>query len=140
MLFSCNGDNLFIDIIAQECVDVDILGVNSYRGASFTDLFKSVKEILNKPMLFTEFGADAFNAITKSEDQKPQAEYLLENWKEIYANVAGMGGYENTIGGFTFQFSDGWWKYNFDKRKKNYLFRCKSQFRLKRFIQTSRNY
>ena len=113
----CNGDNLFIDIIAQECVDVDILGVNSYRGASFTDLFKSVKEILNKPMLFTEFGADAFNAITKSEDQKPQAEYLLENWKEIYANVAGMGGYENTIGGFTFQFSDGWWKYNFDKRK-----------------------
>ena len=89
----CNGDNLFIDIIAQECVDVDILGVNSYRGASFTDLFKSVKEILNKPMLFTEFGADAFNAITKSEDQKPQAEYLLENWKEIYANVAGMGGY-----------------------------------------------
>ena len=113
----CNGDNLFINIIAQECVDVDILGVNSYRGASFTDLFKSVKEILNKPMLFTEFGADAFNAITKSEDQKPQAEYLLENWKEIYANVAGMGGYENTIGGFTFQFSDGWWKYNFDKRK-----------------------
>jgi hypothetical protein len=113
----CNGDNLFIDIIAQECVDVDILGVNSYRGASFTDLFKSVKEILNKPMLFTEFGADAFNAITKSEDQKPQAEYLLENWKEIYANVSGMGAYENTIGGFTFQFSDGWWKYNFDKRK-----------------------
>ncbi|MGB2430450.1 MAG: glycoside hydrolase family 2 TIM barrel-domain containing protein [Flavobacteriaceae bacterium] len=113
----CNGDNLFIDIIAQECDDVDILGVNSYRGASFTDLFKSVKEILNKPMLFTEFGADAFNAITKSEDQKPQAEYLLENWKEIYANVSGMGAYENTIGGFTFQFSDGWWKYNFDKRK-----------------------
>ena len=113
----CNGDNLFIDIIAQECDDVDILGVNSYRGASFTDLFKSVEEILNKPMLFTEFGADAFNAITKTEDQKPQAEYLLENWKEIYANVSGMGAYENTIGGFTFQFSDGWWKYNFDKRK-----------------------
>ena len=113
----CNGDNLFIEIIAKECVDIDILGVNSYRGASFTDLFKSVKEVLNKPLLFTEFGADAFNAVTSSENQKPQAKYLLENWKEIYANAAGMGGYENTIGGFTFQFSDGWWKYDFDHRK-----------------------
>ena len=113
----CNGDNLFIEIIAKECVDIDILGVNSYRGASFTDLFKSVKEVLNKPLLFTEFGADAFNAVTNSENQKPQAKYLLENWKEIYANAAGMGGYENTIGGFTFQFSDGWWKYDFDHRK-----------------------
>mgnify|MGYP001079721059 FL=1 len=113
----CNGDNLFIEIIAKECVDIDILGVNSYRGASFTDLFKSVKEVLNKPLLFTEFGADAFNAVTSSENQKPQAKYLLENWKEIYANAAGMGGYENTIGGFTFQFSDGWWKYDFDNRK-----------------------
>jgi hypothetical protein len=28
-----------------------------------------------------------------------------------------MGMYQNTIGGFTFQFSDGWWKYDFDNRK-----------------------
>lgn len=113
----CNGDDLFIEIIAQECKDIDVFGVNSYRGASFTDLFKTVKETLNKPILLTEFGADAFNAITKAEDQKSQAKYLLENWKEIYQNAFGMGGYENTIGGFTFQFSDGWWKYNFDNRK-----------------------
>ena len=113
----CNGDDLFIEIIAQECKDIDVFGVNSYRGASFTDLFKTVKETLNKPILLTEFGADAFNAITKVEDQKSQAKYLLENWKEIYQNAFGMGGYENTIGGFTFQFSDGWWKYNFDNRK-----------------------
>ena len=113
----CNGDDLFIEIIAQECKDIDVFGVNSYRGASFTDLFKTVKETLNKPILLTEFGADAFNAITKAEDQKSQAKYLLENWKEIYQNAFCMGGYENTIGGFTFQFSDGWWKYNFDNRK-----------------------
>lgn len=113
----CNGDALFIDIIAQECEDIDIFGVNSYRGASFTDLFKTVKETLNKPLLFTEFGADAFNAITSIEDQRTQANYLLKNWQEIYKNAAGMGIYENTIGGFTFQFSDGWWKYDFDHRK-----------------------
>ncbi|MDA9773228.1 hypothetical protein N9B66_02780, partial [Flavobacteriaceae bacterium] len=113
----CNGDDLFIDIVAEECRDIDIFGVNSYRGASFTNLFKTVKETLNKPLLFTEFGADAFNAISSKEDQRSQANYLLKNWKEIYENAAGMGKYENTIGGFTFQFSDGWWKYDFDHRK-----------------------
>jgi len=113
----CNGDVLFIDIIAEECKDVDIYGVNSYRGASFTDMFQVVKDKLNKPIMFTEFGADAFNEIEKQEDQFSQAYYMVENWKEIYQNAAGLGKVENSIGGFTFQFSDGWWKYGFDDRK-----------------------
>ncbi len=113
----CNGDVLFIDIIAEECKDIDIYGVNSYRGASFTDMFKVVKEKLNKPIMFTEFGADAFNAIENKEDQKSQAYYMVENWKEIYENAAGLEKEDNSIGGFTFQFSDGWWKYGFDKRE-----------------------
>ena len=113
----CNGDVLFIDIVADECKDVDIYGVNSYRGPSFTDMFKVVKETLNKPIMFTEFGADAFNAIENKEDQKSQAYYMVENWREIYANAAGLNGTDNSLGGFTFQFSDGWWKYGFDKRE-----------------------
>ena len=113
----CNGDLLFIDIIAQECNEIDVFGVNSYRGVSFTDLFKTVKEKLDKPILITEFGADAFNAIENKEDQKSQAYYLLGNWKEIYENLASFGKNENSIGGMTFQFSDGWWKYDFDNRK-----------------------
>ncbi|MFL1010550.1 glycoside hydrolase family 2 TIM barrel-domain containing protein [Flavisericum labens] len=113
----CNGDVLFIDIVAEECKDVDIYGTNTYRGASFTDMFKVVKEKLNKPLMFTEFGADAFNAIENREDQKSQAYYMVNNWKEIYENAAGLGKAGNTIGGFTFQFSDGWWKYGFDDRK-----------------------
>lgn len=106
----CNGDLLFLDIITQECKDVDILGINSYRGASFTDLFNRAKNENGKPIMFTEFGADAFNAIKNEEDQESQAKYLVENWKEIYANAAGMGENGNCLGGFTFQFSDGWWK------------------------------
>jgi len=113
----CNGDVLFIDIIAEECKDVDIFGTNTYRGVSFTDLFKTVKEKLDMPLLFTEFGADAFNAIENREDQKSQAYYMVGNWKEIYQNAAGLGKAQNAIGGFTFQFSDGWWKYSFDDRK-----------------------
>lgn len=106
----CNGDLLFLDMIADECKDVDILGTNMYRGASFDSAFEKVKNELNKPILFTEFGADAFNALLNKEDQEMQAFYAVENWKEIYANAAGLGKANNAIGGFTFLFSDGWWK------------------------------
>lgn len=39
----CNGDLLFLDIISKECKDIDILGINCYRGESFGDLFSRVK-------------------------------------------------------------------------------------------------
>lgn len=107
----CNGDLLFLDIIAKTCPAVDILGANVYRGKSFTDLFDRVNKEYGKPVLFTEFGSDAFNAISNQEDQSMQTSYLKENWKEIYENASGMGKAGNCIGGYTFQFSDGWWKY-----------------------------
>ena len=107
----CNGDIGFIDIIAEECIDVDIYGTNMYRGKSFGDAFERIKKELNMPIMFTEFGADAFDAIENKEDQKMQAFYMVENWKEIYENAAGLGKIGNSIGGFTFQFSDGWWKF-----------------------------
>ncbi|PQV49602.1 hypothetical protein CLV33_103239 [Jejuia pallidilutea] len=113
----CNGDVLFIDIIADECKDVDIYGTNAYRGESFGDMFQVVKDKLNMPIMFTEFGSDAYNAIENAEDQKMQAHYLVKNWQEIYENAAGLGKVGNSIGGFTFQFSDGWWKAGFDDRK-----------------------
>jgi hypothetical protein len=114
----CNGDLLYLDIIARECTAVDVFGINIYRGLSFGDAYQKVKAGFNKPVMFTEFGADAFNTITHSEDQEAQAACLVSNWKEIYANAAGKGKAGNSIGGFTFQFSDGWWKngqtYNLD--------------------------
>jgi len=119
----CNGDLQFLDIIKAECKDTDIFGSNIYRGFSFGDAFERVKNELNKPLLITEFGADAFNAISQTEDQTTQAIYNVANWKEIYANAAGMGNAGNAIGGFTFQFTDGWWKFgqtiNLDKHDAN---------------------
>ncbi len=106
----CNGDLVFMDIIKKECKDVDILGINIYRGLSFGKMFAQVKKKYGKPVMLTEFGADAFNMKTQQEDGEAQAKYLLQNWKEIYANVAGKGKAGNSLGGFTFQFSDGWWK------------------------------
>jgi hypothetical protein len=107
----CNGDLLFLDIIAEECPDVDILGINTYRGVTFTDLFDRVRDEYGKPVLLTEFGSDAFNAITNQEDQQAQAFYKVNNWKDVYENAAGFGRAGNSIGGFSFQFSDGWWKF-----------------------------
>jgi hypothetical protein len=119
----CNGDLLFLDIIAKNCKDVDILGTNVYRGVSFGDLFERVKKEYGKPLFFSEFGSDAFNVSTNQEDQKSQAFYLKGNWKEIYENAAGMGKAGNSLGGFTFQFSDGWWKFgqtkNLDSHDSN---------------------
>lgn len=106
----CNGDMLFADIVAEECKNIDIYGTNMYRGKSFGDAFERVKKELDMPIMFTEFGADAFNALSNQEDQKMQSFFMVENWKEIYQNAAGLGKAGNSIGGFTFQFSDGWWK------------------------------
>ncbi|WP_420573714.1 glycoside hydrolase family 2 TIM barrel-domain containing protein [Kordia sp.] len=107
----CNGDLLYIDLVKEECKDIDIYGTNMYRGISFGDAFQRIKDELNMPVLFAEFGADAFNARDNQEDQYSQAYYMTGNWKEIYANAAGLGKANNSLGGFTFQFSDGWWKY-----------------------------
>ncbi|HMW25149.1 MAG TPA: hypothetical protein PKC51_00845 [Ferruginibacter sp.] len=106
----CNGDLLFLDIIARECKDIDVLGINTYRGLTFTDLFDRAKKEIDKPVVLTEFGSDAYNTKANKEDQEYQARVLVSNWKEIYANAAGMGKNGNALGGFTFQFSDGWWK------------------------------
>lgn len=106
-----NGDLLFMDIIAEVMPDMDIFGANVYRGVTFTDLYDRVRKEYNKPVLLTEFGSDAFNARTNQEDQQCQAYYKHGNWKDIYSHAAGLGRAQNSIGGFTFQFSDGWWKY-----------------------------
>lgn len=106
-----NGDLQYLDIIAEELQALDIFGTNVYRGISAGDLFDRVKASLGVPVLFTEFGSDAYNARLKREDQIMQARYLIGQWQEIYEQSSGKGRTENAIGGFTFQFSDGWWKY-----------------------------
>ena len=107
----CNGDLLFLDIIVSEVKGLDIFGTNMYRGISFGDAFQKVKDKLGVPIMFTEFGVDAFNAKEMREDQLTQTRYLLGNWQEIFEQSSGKGKVGNAIGGFTFQFSDGWWKF-----------------------------
>ncbi len=111
-----NGDLQYIDIIAEECVGLDVFGSNVYRGISARDFFQVVKDKLGVPTMFTEFGADAFNAVTMTEDQPTQAKFLLGQWREIYEQSAGKGGVGNAVGGLIFQWSDGWWKFRQEER------------------------
>lgn len=111
-----NGDLQYIDIIAEECSEIDVFGSNVYRGISARDYYAEVKAKLDVPTMFTEFGADAFNAISMSEDQLTQAKYLVGQWQEIYEQSAGKGRVGNAIGGLIFQWSDGWWKFRQEER------------------------
>jgi len=111
-----NGDVQYIDIIAAECKGLDVFGTNVYRGISVGDMYQVVKTKLGVPVVFTEFGSDAFNARDNREDQAMQAHYLIGQWREIYEQSAGKGKVGNAIGGMVFQWSDGWWKYGQDSR------------------------
>lgn len=106
-----NGDIQYLDLIKEYGADWDLLGVNAYRGISFTDLWARVKDKLDLPVIFFEFGSDAFNARTFSEDQKDQALYLKGQWQEMYNKSYGKGEEGNSLGGFVFQWRDEWWKH-----------------------------
>ncbi|MEJ2523302.1 MAG: hypothetical protein P8080_10575 [Gammaproteobacteria bacterium] len=106
-----NGDIQYLDLIAEYCKSMDLLGVNAYRGPSFTDLWARVDQELDLPVVFFEFGSDAFNARRLEEDQLSQALLLKNQWQEIYNKSYGNGEEGNALGGFVFEWRDEWWKY-----------------------------
>ncbi|MDJ0832111.1 MAG: glycoside hydrolase family 2 TIM barrel-domain containing protein [Gammaproteobacteria bacterium] len=106
-----NGDIQYLDLIVENGQNWDILGTNSYRGISFTDLWARVDAEYDKPVLFFEFGSDAFNSRDFREDQPAQANYLRGMWQEMYRKSYGNGEEGNAIGGFVFEWRDEWWKY-----------------------------
>ena len=106
-----NGDIQYLDLISEHGQDWDMLGINVYRGIGFTDLWSRVKNELDLPVIFFEFGSDAFNARDFAEDQAAQANYLRLQWQEIYNKSYGNGEEGNALGGFVFEWRDEWWKY-----------------------------
>lgn len=108
-----NGELVCLDVANEFAKDVDIVGCVIYRGKTFGNIFKSLKATFDKPIVFIEFGCDAYNAYTKQEDEDAQAEFLESQWVEIYRNLAGNPeGAGNCLGGAIFEWSDEWWKHN----------------------------
>lgn len=108
----CNGDLLFLDILAKYAPEIDILGVNSYRGAYGFEhsIWFDAKQVFDRPVVITEYGCPLYieGKPTEYQEEK-QAEYHRGNWEGIYYNSCGYG-VGNSIGGVVFEWVDGWWK------------------------------
>ena len=105
-----NGELATLDVAKKHAPNIDIIACIIYRGKSFGNIFKSLRNIFDKPLVFIEFGCDAYNAYTNKEDQVSQAEFLESQWHQIFQNVANKGE-GNCLGGATFEWSDEWWKH-----------------------------
>jgi len=95
--------------------NLDLWGVNAYRGTSFQGLFETLASSTSKPILVAEFGKDAFRDSTGQEDQTLQASYISPQWQEIQANLsATSSGSQGLVGGAVFEWTDEWWKDSVD--------------------------
>ncbi len=108
-----NGELMDLDIASKICKHIDFLALIIYRGRTFGNIYRLVKSTFNKPILFSEIGADSYNAYLKKEDQGMQAFFLESQWIEIYKNIYPRGE-KNVLGGVIFEWVDEWWKHNPD--------------------------
>ncbi len=108
-----NGEAQFIDIASKICDEIDLLAIIVYRGKTFGNLFDSIRNSFNKPIILSEFGCDSYNAQKMLEDQDIQKDFLLAQWEEIYKNTVISGNASgNILGGCLFEWTDEWWKHN----------------------------
>jgi len=80
---------------------VDMWGHNTYFGEEAHCYFDYYDRLSAKPLIFTEFGIDAYDNITGTEYQAVQAEYVVQQWRQIRSGCAG---------GTVMAYSDEWWK------------------------------
>lgn len=107
-----NAETGLLDVYAQYTPQLDIIGINCYRGKDgFGSLWGQVRDIFDRPVFLTEYGCDAYWE-GKGEDQDSQALYHKNCLDDIYYNRAGGWGEGNSIGGCAFEWLDEWWKDN----------------------------
>jgi hypothetical protein len=108
-----NGELIGLEFAKEFCPDIDLIACIIYRGKSFGNLFNSLKFTFDKPILLSEFGADAYDAYLEKEGQDMQAFFLESQWRMIYENLgSSRKGAGNCIGGTMFEWTDEWWKHN----------------------------
>lgn len=101
-----NAELGLLDAYRRNCLDVDILGVNTLRGPhGFGDLWRTVKRTWDRPVLITSYGAAA-----SGDQPEAQLEWHRECWQDIVANRAGDIGAGNSLGGVASDWIDGWWQ------------------------------
>ncbi len=110
-----NGELIGLEYANKFAPDVDLVACIIYRGKTLGNLFRSLKATFDKPILLSEFGADAYDAYLNKEDQNMQAFFLESQWRQIYQNLAAnKDGEGNCLGGTMFEWTDEWWKHEPD--------------------------
>lgn len=98
------------DAYALYSPELDFVGVNSYSGSEgFGALWIRARRIIDRPVLITEFGCDAYET-AKGPNEEAQSVYLKNAWADIVYNSAGNPGEGNSIGGIIYEWLDEWWK------------------------------
>jgi hypothetical protein len=90
--------------------EIDLWGINAYRGLSFGDLFDTWRARSDKPMFIAEYGADAYNANLPGYDPESQALATAALTREILEQAADPVAGGAVLGGTLFEWSDEWWK------------------------------
>ena len=106
------GEVSSLDLAKAECPDIDALGMIAYRGPTFGNLFRQVKQKFDLPVIMIEWGADSYNAYRREPDEESQADFIKLQWQDIERNTAGKKGAGNSLGGTLFEWNDEWWKGN----------------------------
>lgn len=58
----CNNDVIHLNYLRELAPDIDIFGVNAYKGSDgFGELWQQVYRIYDKPVLLTEYGCDCYH-------------------------------------------------------------------------------
>lgn len=106
------GEVASLEIAKENCPDIDALGMIAYRGPTFGNLFRQVKQKFDIPVIMTEWGADSYNAYRRESDEQAQADFLKLQWQDIERNTSTQKGVGNALGGTLFEWTDEWWKAN----------------------------
>lgn len=92
------------------CPSIDVWSFNVFRGPGFARLFDQWGFISTKPMFLGEFGLDAWNSVTNTEDQATHAAWVGQLWDQIARNLSAVNANRSAIGGAAFEFQDEYWK------------------------------
>lgn len=99
---------------AQSVIDampeIDVWGVNYYGGLSFGESFSQWAARSGKPMVITEYGADAYNSNSGMYDPDAQAEATRVLTQLIADNASADNPEAVCAGGTIFEWADEWWK------------------------------